>query len=344
MRAYRLRSYDGPSALELTEVAAPRPAGDELLVAVRAIGINFPDLLMTRGQYQFKPDLPTVPGCEIAGTVISAPAGSTWSPGDAVSAFVWQGAYAEQAVVPVDRAAPVPPSVTHTEAAAMIVNYHTVLFALERRAGLRSGETTLVLGAAGGIGSAAVQVARALGARVIAGVADDAQAETARAAGAHEVLVLEPGFATSLRARHGRGIDVVVDPLGDWLFDEAIRCLDPEGRLVVLGFAAGRIPTLAVNRLLLRNVAVVGAAWGAFLDLEPTLVARQAARLDSLRAAGHLVPHVDREFAFEDLPDALNLLSRGEIRGKAVVAVGRPTGATTSTENPTPNHNPRRDR
>jgi NADPH:quinone reductase len=320
MKAYQLVSYDGPDGLRLVDVPAPVPGPDDLLVDVSAIGINYPDLLLTRGQYQLRPELPCIPGCEIAGTVRQAPAGSAWRSGDHVSAFVWQGGFAEQALIPMATAARVPDEVGAVVAAASTVNYHTVLFALDRRARLTAGERVLVLGAAGGIGTAAIQIARGLGATVVAGVATDDQVAVAEKAGADEVLVLEPGFAARVRAG-GRGVDLVVDPVGDWLFDEALRCLEPEGRLAVIGFAAGQIPTVAVNRLLLRNVAVIGAAFGAFLDREPALVGRQAERIFSLAEQGFVNPPVDRVVGFDALPQTLEALGRGEVRGKAVVSL-----------------------
>lgn len=321
MRAYQLLEFAGPSGLRLASVPAPVAGPEDLLVDVHAVGVNFPDLLMTRGLYQLKPALPVVPGCEIAGVVRSAPSGSGWATGDPVSAFVWQGAFAEQVVVPVQTAAEVPSGMSLTTAAGMIVNYQTVTFALDRRARLQAGEVVLVLGAAGGIGTAAVQVAKGLGAKVIGGVADLAQVEVARSAGADEVVVLESGYSEVVRGLAGRGVDMVVDPLGDWLFDEALRCLEPEGRVVVVGFAAGAIPKVAVNRLLLRNISVIGAAFGAFLDTDPGLVARQARFLADLVDRKIVEPCIDSIFDFEELPSALEALGQGTIRGKAVVRV-----------------------
>lgn len=322
MRAFQLTEYAGPSALRAADVPSPEPGPDEVLVDVRAVGVNFPDLLMTQGRYQHRPALPVVPGCEVAGEVVRAPDGSGWAPGDRVAAFVWQGAYAERAVLPLHTLVRVPDEVDWASAAAMLVNHHTVHFALERRARLEVDETVLVLGAGGGIGSAAVQVALGLGARVVAGVADPAQAETARAAGADHVLVLEPGFAGSVRElTGGRGVDVVLDPLGDWLFDEAVRALGPEGRLLVVGFAAGEIPQVRVNRLLLRNVGVLGVAFGAFLALEPGLMAEQARSLDRVVADGVVRPQIGARLPFDRLPEALSMLERGEIRGKGVVVL-----------------------
>lgn len=321
MKAFELRAYDGPDGLTLTETDPPIPTDDELLIDVTAIGINFPDLLMTRGEYQLKPELPVVPGCEVAGIVRSAPADSGWEIGDRASAFIWKGAYAEQAVIPVATAARIPDDIDLITAAAMVVNYHTVLFALDRRACLQPGEEVLILGAAGGIGTAAAQVAKSIGAHVIAGVATIDQISVALDAGADEVVVLERGYSVTIREMLGRGVDVVVDPLGDWLFDEAIRCLDPEGRVVVIGFAAGEIPSIAVNRLLLRNVSVVGAAFGAFLEREPALIGRQGARLAEFAAAGTVRPQIEAAYAFVEIPSILKRLGDGQIRGKAVATI-----------------------
>lgn len=319
MRALQLTAYEGPDALMLTDVPEPELSDGEVLVDVRAIGVNFPDLLITTGTYQHKPELPFVPGCEIAGVVRSAPENSGWSDGDRVAAFVWQGGYAQRAVVPLNALMRLPEGADFAAGAGMVVNYHTTHFALDRRGRLHSGETLLVLGAAGGIGTAAVQVGRALGAHVIGGVADESQLEVARAAGAADALVLSEGFSREVRARtDGRGVDVVLDPLGDWLFGEGLRSLAPEGRILIVGFAAGAIPEIKVNRLLLRNAAAVGVAWGAFLDVDTALMRTTAAALSDMFAAGYVAPQIASRCAFADLPDALHRLSRGEIRGKLV--------------------------
>ncbi|MBX4171491.1 NADPH:quinone oxidoreductase family protein [Rhodococcus pyridinivorans] len=320
MQAFQLNDYTGPNGLVLADIDTPRPSEDEILLRVSAVGINFPDLLMTKGQYQNKPTLPVVPGCEVAGTIISAPANSDWQPGDRAAAFVWQGGFAEQVAVPLNSIVPIPDSIDFESAAAMVVNYHTVHFALARRGGVRPGETVLVLGAAGGIGTAAVQVAKGLGAQVIAGVRTFGQADIATAAGAPETIILQEGFAETVREMTGgRGVDVVLDPLGDWLFDEAVRTLAPEGRLLVVGFAAGTIPQLKVNRLLLRNISVVGVAFGAFLALDHKLMTQQAASLEQMVAEGDINPQIGARFGFEELPRALHRLDKGEIKGKAVV-------------------------
>ena len=322
MHAFELQSYDGPAALAAVEVDPPVPSEDEVLIDVHAIGVNFPDLLLTQGLYQHRPSLPAVPGCEIAGSVAQAPHGSRWRPGDRVCAFVWDGGFAEQAVAPLHAIAAVPDRVDLASAAAMTVNHHTAHFALHRRGSLQAGETALVLGAAGGVGIAATQVAKGSGAQVIAAVRRQEQTDLTRTAGADASLVVEDGFAARVREMtDGRGVDVVVDPVGGWLFEEARRALAPEGRLLVIGFAAGEIPEIRVNKLLLRNISVVGVAFGAFLELDPGLVEAQAASLNQMQADGHVTPMIGRRFDFADLPRALEALSAGEIPGKGVVEV-----------------------
>jgi NADPH2:quinone reductase len=322
VRALELTAFEGPDALRPVDVPAPSGSSDGVVIDVRALGINYPDLLMTQGSYQVKPPLPFVPGSEVAGVVRDAPAGSGWKAGDHVAAFVWSGGYAEQVHAPLNAVFPLPEGMDFVTGAATIINYHTVHFALSRRGGLRSGETALVLGAGGGIGSAAVQVGKGLGARVIGGVASQEQVDAAREAGADDVLVLDEGFSKDVRQlTGGRGVDVVLDPLGDWLFNEAIRALAPEGRILVVGFAAGGIPEVKVNRLLLKNVSAVGVAWGAFLDIDPDLMSHASHALSTMFTEGNLRPLVGARFTFDEIPEALHRLSRGEIRGKGVVVL-----------------------
>jgi NADPH2:quinone reductase len=332
MRALELERCEGPEALRLVEAAEPLADGGVLL-ELHAIGINFPDLLATQGRYQHKPPLPFIPGCEMAGVVRSAPAGSEWQAGDRAAAFVWQGGYAEVAAVPLNALVPAAHDTPFITAAAMVVNYQTVHFGLARRGQVQAGESVLVLGAGGGIGTAAVQVAKGLGARVIAGVANEARASTATAAGADEVLVLAEGFARQVRQRtDGRGVNAVLDPLGDWIFDEALRALAPEGRILIVGFAAGGIPQLKVNRLLMRNVSAVGVAYGAFLDLDANLMRDTGAALAEMLARGVVDPHIGAHYQFEEIPAALIALSRGEIPGKGVAEVVPDTA--TSAKSP----------
>lgn len=322
MLAFQLAAFDGPSALRLSQVAEPDEDPARILVDVKAIGINFPDLLATRGEYQHRPDLPFIPGCEIAGDVVAAPEGCRVSPGDRIAAFTWDSGFAQRVLVDPAGAVPLPAHASYEHGAAMVVNYQTALFALQRRGLLKSADNVLVMGAAGGIGTAAVQIARGLGANVIAGVADEHQVDVATRAGAHSIVQLTEGFARLAREHtDGRGIDIVLDPLGDRFFDEAIRALAPEGRLLVVGFAAGSIPTVKVNRLLLRNVSVVGVAWGAFLEVEPHLAASSAEVLNDLYAQEKLNPQIGMRVPFSELPVALEALARGKVPGKAVAVM-----------------------
>ncbi len=247
-------------------VDLPEPSGDGVVIEVAAAGICFPDVLLTRGQYQITPDLPFVPGSEVAGLVRSAPVSSGYAAGDRVAAFPFLGGFAE--VVEADAAMvfPLPDSVTYEQGAALPMNYLTCHFALRERGRLREGETVLVQGAAGGIGTAAVQLAAAWGARVIAVVSSPDKGDVARAAGAHEV-VLADGFRDAVAGlTNGRGVDVVVDPVGGDRFTDSLRSLAPGGRLLVIGFTAGSIPEVKVNRLLLGNISVVGRRVGRVVD------------------------------------------------------------------------------
>jgi NADPH2:quinone reductase len=328
VKAFRLTSYDGPQSLVLDDVA--EPAGDDstVTIEVRAIGVNFPDLLMTQGLYQLKPDLPFVPGCEVAGVVRAAPPGSGWSAGDRVAAFIWQGGFAQVAPVPLTHLVAIPDVMGFDAAVSLLVNHHTVYFGLSRRGHLRASETLLVLGAAGGIGSAAVQVGKGLGARVIAGVAGHAQADVAFEAGADSVVLLDEGFSKQVRGMTGgRGVDAVLDPLGDWLFLEGTRALAPEGRILVVGFAAGDIPTIKVNRLLLNNISAVGVAWGASLALDDTVLAAGSQALNRMFEAGTVRPQIGKRFDFTEIPSALATLQAGQIPGKGIVEVAQAASA-----------------
>ena len=245
-------------------VDVPEPPEGAVLIEVAAAGVCYPDVLLTRGQYQVTPDLPFVPGSEVAGRVRSAPVGSGFARGDRVAAFPFLGGFAE--VVSADPAAvfPLPEGVTYDQGAALPMNYLTCHFALRERGRLREGETVLVHGAAGGIGTAAVQLAAAWGARVVAVVSSEGKAQVARDAGAHDVVPAE-GFRDAVRdLTSGRGVDVVVDPVGGDRFTDSLRSLAPGGRLLVIGFTAGSIPEVRVNRLLLGNLSVVGVGWGAW--------------------------------------------------------------------------------
>lgn len=319
MRAVQVVSLDGPEAVRVTDVDDPRPAPNQVLIDVHAAGVTFPDVLLTRGEYQLKPEPPFVPGSEVAGTVVDAPEGSGFRPGDRVAAFPGFGGFAERVAADPAVVFPLPERLSFTAGAGVPMNYLTVHFALARRGRLRSGETVLVHGAAGGVGTAAVQLARALGARVIAVVSTEAKAEVARRAGAHETVPVE-GFRQAVaELTEGRGVDVVVDPVGGDRFTDNLRSLRRAGRVVVVGFTGGEIPTVKVNRLLLRNTEVIGAAWGEWLFAEPSIGPEIGAALEPLIASGAIDPPVGASFAFEEASKALLELEERRATGKVVL-------------------------
>lgn len=322
MRALQLRSLDGPDALEVAELPDPEPGEDGVLVEVHAAGVSFPDLLLTRGEYQLRPEPPFVPGIESAGIVRAAPAGSGLSVGDRVCAVTMLGGFAELVAAPAASTLPIPEGMAFEAAAGLVMNHHTALFALERRAALREGEWVLVHGAGGGVGSAAVQVARGLGGRPIAVASDPAKREAALGAGAELTLDSAGDWVTAVReATGGRGADVIVDPVGGEVLGRSVRALAPEGRLLVIGFASGEIPEIAVNRLLLRNVSLVGVNWGGFLATDPGYLRAAAERIATLYAAGAVAPVVGERYPLECGADALRALADRTAVGKPVIVV-----------------------
>jgi NADPH2:quinone reductase len=259
VKAVVAEELSGPSGLVYRDVDdIPDWVDGAVVIDVRAAGVCYPDLLVIRGDYQMKAAVPFVPGSEVAGVVRSAPEGTGLSPGDRVAAATMHGGYADGIAVPPDAVVPTPAGIDDAQAAALLRNYSTMYFALARRAALRPEETVLVLGSAGGVGSAAVQIAKALDAKVIAAVHRPEATDFVASLGADAVLPLTDGWLQAVR-----------DHTGGKVFDDAIRALAPEGRLLVIGFAAGKIPTIKVNRLLLRNVGVLGVGWGEFFLTHP---------------------------------------------------------------------------
>ncbi|OMB99243.1 alcohol dehydrogenase [Mycobacterium sp. NS-7484] len=319
MKALVAQALTGTSGLAYVDVEEPTP-GDAVIIDVGAAGVCFPDLLLLRGEYQLRLEPPFTPGMEVAGTVRAAPEGSGFTPGQRVSAFSMIGGYAEQvAAVPANVIATAD-GLDDGEAASLLGNYYTMQFALARRGGLVAGETVLVLGSAGGIGAASIQLAKAMGAKVIAMVHRSGAEEFISSLGADLVLPLADGWREAvLEATGGQGVDLVVDPIGGPAFDDAIRVLAPEGRLLVIGFAAGGgIPTVKVNRLLLRNVSVVGVGWGEFVRRHPEAQAQVGAELNKLVAAG-LRPPPPVRYPLSEGAAALEALANGAVRGKLVL-------------------------
>lgn len=320
MRAVRVTSFDGPHAVELAEV--PEPTGEgRVVIDVDAAGVIFPDVLQTRGQYQIKHEPPFTLGGEVAGIVRSAPEGARVKTGDRVLAFSLTGGFAETFAIDPGFVFAIPESLSFEKAVAIPVNYLTCHFALTRRGGLRAGETVLVHGAAGGVGTAACQLANALGARVIAVVSTPEKADVARAAGAHEVVLADGFLAAARELTGGRGVDVVLDPVGGDRFTDSLRSLATEGRLLVVGFAAGSIPQVKVNRLLLSNTAVVGVAWGEYFLGRPGYAQEQWAQVYPLLESGALDPVIGSVHALEDVVKALLELDERRAMGKVVLKV-----------------------
>jgi NADPH:quinone reductase len=328
MRALVIERTEGPGALELRDVPDPEPAEGHLLIDVEAAGVSFPDLLLTRGEYQMKPELPFTPGVECAGTVRWAPEGSGFAPGDRVMAITMVGGFAEVLKAPLPMCFPVPDGLSSEQAAGFLMNHHTAHFALHRRGRLGErgeGETLLVHGAAGGVGSAAVQVGRGLGARVVAVVSSDEKAAIAREAGADEVLDSGGDWVAGAKElTEGRGVDVVFDPVGGDRFETSPRCMAVEGRLLVIGFAEGTIPEIAANRVLLRNIDVVGVNWGGFIAQDFSLPAQTNAALAEMIASGAVDPLVGRSYPLAEAGQALIDLDERRATGKLVVTVREP--------------------
>lgn len=302
-----------------TEVEDPIIGPDTVVVDVLAAGVCFPDLLLISGQYQLRLQTPFIPGAEVAGVLRSAPPGSGLVAGARVYGMGLLGGYAEQAALPVDAVLPTPPELDDAQAVSLLVNYHTMYFALARRAALRAGETVGVLGSAGGVGAAAIQVAKAMGATVVAMVNRENGRDFVAGLGADVVLPLSGEWSRAVREHTGgRGVDVIVDPIGGDAFDEAIRALAPEGRLLVIGFAAGGIPVVKVNRLLLRNVGVLGVGWREFVMSKPEVQAECAAGVARL-VAGGLRPPAPQRFPLSEGRAALESLAAGKLFGKVVL-------------------------
>lgn len=319
MRAVQVVRLDGPDAVEVNEVDEPSAGPGQVLVDVEAAGVVFPDLLLTRGEYQLRPEPPFVVGSEVAGTVREAPADSGFSPGDRVAAMPVLGGFAPTVAVGADMTFPLPDAVSFDVGAGLPMNYLTAHFALAVRGRLTAGETVLVHGAAGGVGIACIQFAAARGATVVAVVSSEGKAEVARAAGAHHAVGVE-GFKDAARElTGGRGVDVVVDPVGGDRFTDSLRSLAPQGRLLVIGFTAGDIPSVKVNRLLLGNLDVVGVGWGAFAGAREGYVRAQwDAILDDV-AAGRLAPPVSATYPLARTASAIGELAERRVTGKVVV-------------------------
>jgi NADPH:quinone reductase len=325
MKALLCRELGATDSLAVEEVAAPQPGPRQVLVAVKAAGVNFPDILMVQGKYQFKPPMPFAPGCELAGIVKSVGEGVMHvKPGDSVLAIVMHGAFAEEALADADRVVPLPPGMDFEVAASFMFTYGTSYHALKDRAALAKGETLLVLGAAGGVGLAAVELGKLMGARVIAAASSDDKLEACKSRGADATI----NYASEdLRERlkaltEGRGVDVVYDPVGGAYSEPALRGMAWRGRFLVVGFAAGEIPKIALNLTLLKGCSIVGVFWGEFTKREPQANRDNVRQLLQWIAAGALKPLVSGRYPLARGIEALHALRDRAVKGKVVILPG----------------------
>lgn len=321
MRRLQIAELKGPEALRIAEVAPPDADG-KVLIDVHVAGVTYPDLLMTRGRYQIQPELPFAPGLEVAGVVRAAPPGSGTEVGERVAAYTVWGGYGEVVAVPPEYVVPLPAGAGFDVGVTLMVNYQTAYLALARRGSLQAGQTLLVHGAAGGVGTAAIQVGKALGARVLAVVNGDAKARIAREAGAEEVIDAGAEWAAEVRHRtDGRGVDSVFDPVGGDRLDESLRLLAPDGQMLVIGFAEGRIAQIPSNYLLLKNIDAIGVAWGMYVERRPEVPRQIGAAVAELFEAGRLAPLIGARYPLEEGARALLDLDRRRTIGKSVLEV-----------------------
>ncbi|MBK6854509.1 MAG: NADPH:quinone oxidoreductase family protein [Burkholderiales bacterium] len=322
MYAWVCNEASGPQALRWSELPTPEPAPGEVRIAVACASLNFPDLLIVQGKYQVKPALPFVPGCEFSGVITAVGSAVTgFQPGDRVAAFAGQGGFATEVCVPAHLVMPVPAVMSFEDAAAFICTYATSHHGLIDRGSLRAGETVLVLGATGGVGSAAMQVAKAAGARVIAGTSSPAKCELALRLGADAAFDYSNG---TLRDRvkeltGGKGPDIVYDPVGGPQAEVAFRAIAWRGRYLVIGFAQGQIPSLPLNLALLKGAAVVGVFWGEYARREPKSNARMLGELSTWYAQGLVKPYIDQVLHMTELPAAFELMDQRRVHGKLVL-------------------------
>lgn len=322
MHAWLCETTTGPQALVWRELPTPEPKPDEVRVAIRAASINFPDLLTVQGKYQVRPELPFVPGSEFAGVVDAVGSAVTHlKPGDPVAAIGSAGGFGTHACVKAAHAIPLPPGFRLEDAAAFAFTYGTSHHALIDRGQLKAGESVLVLGAAGGVGTAAVQIAKAVGARVIAGASTDEKCEACRAIGADATVnYSREDLREALKTlTAGRGADVIYDPVGGELAEPAFRSIAWRGRYLVVGFAAGGIPALPFNLPLLKGASVVGVFWGDFVRREPAANARILGELAGWYAAGKIKPVIDTVLPMSELPTAYRRMAERAIKGKLVL-------------------------
>ena len=325
MKAIQCTSYGLPNTLVVTEIPSPKIEAGDVLIHVKACGVNFPDVLIIQGKYQFQPPLPFAPGGEVSGTILSVGEKvSHLKTGDRVLALCGWGGFSEQVVVTAKRVFPMPPEMDFITAASTLYTYGTSYHALKDRAVLKAGEILLVLGAAGGVGLAAVELGKVMGATVIAAASSDEKLAVCKDKGADFTI----NYSTEdLRAKikeitQDKGVDVVYDPIGGTIAEAALRSIAWKGRYLVVGFAAGDIPKFPNNLALLKGCSIVGVFWGSFAEREPQNSLKNFGELLSLLKAGTIKQHIHKTYSLEDAPQALNDLIERKVKGKAVIKVG----------------------
>jgi NADPH2:quinone reductase len=324
MRTWQITDWCEPEQMQLADAPLPEPGPSQVRIRNRAAALNFFDLLQIQGKYQSRAGFPFTPGAEVAGVVDAIGAGvSGMAEGDEVMAFVSGGGYAEYSLADSFRTFPVPEGMDTGKAAAMPVVYHTAYFALKQRAQLREGETLLVHAGASGVGMAAIQLGKALGARVIATAGEPAKLDFAIRQGAERAInYRQDNWVDQVKElTERRGADVIFDPVGGDVFDLSTKCVAAEGRILVIGFTSGRIPTVQVNRLLLKNISIVGVLWGDYANGRPWYLGEVQRALNALYAEGKINPVVSNEYPFEDAPRAMRDVAERRATGKSILVI-----------------------
>jgi NADPH:quinone reductase len=324
MKAWRVHAWGEPETMSFEDIAVPEPGPGEVRIRNNAAGLNFFDILQVQGKYQIKPPFPFTPGAEVAGVVAAIGRGVTeYSIGDRVLSITHGGAMAEYSIGRAGMTFAIPADMDFPEAAAFPIVYHTSYFALRERAVLRTGEWLLVHAGASGVGMSAIQLGRAFGARVIATAGSGEKLEFARSLGAEYVINYSDGTWVDQVKQFtgGHGADVIYDPVGGDIFDLSTKCIAPGGRLLVIGFASGRIPTIAANRILIKDIAIVGALWGTYAAAHPEYLAEAQRALADLYTKGLVTPPKPRCYPLDQAPAALRDLANRKILGKAALTI-----------------------
>ncbi len=321
MKAWQIDSWCDPDGMRYADLPIPEPPPGTVRIRHHAAGVNFYDTLQIQGKYQVKPPLPFTPGGEAAGVVDALGKGVTsLTPGERVTAILFGGAFAEYSVAPAVQVFPIPDTMSYAEAAAMPIAYHTSLYALERRAPPSPGEWLLVHAGASGVGMSAIQIGKALGARVIATAGSPLKRDFCLSIGADFALdYRDASWVDQVKAITGRGADLIYDPVGGDIFDLSTKCIAPEGRLMVIGFASGRIPSPAANRILLKDISIVGVYWGGHMERHPDLLRPAHDRLMAMFEKGSVRPRVSGKYPLDEAPTALKAIANREVVGKIVL-------------------------